>query len=62
MRLSTSKTFSAPLGIVFVKKFDVNGAEDNFTGNEKILLEFRKGTYKGVHAPAYKAMNGVLGG
>jgi hypothetical protein len=56
-----SKTFTAPLGIVIIKKRSVTAGEDDFTGNEKILLELRKGTYKGVHAPAYKAMNGVLG-
>lgn len=56
-----TRTFTAPLGIVILKKFNAANAEDNFTGNEKILVECRKGTYKGVHAPAYKAMNGVLG-
>lgn len=56
-----SKVITAPLGIVIIKKRGPDGAESNYTGNEKLLLECRKGTYKGVHAPAYKAMNGVLG-
>ncbi len=56
-----SKTMTAPLGIVIVKARSNAGAEVNFTGNEKFLLEVKKGTYKGVHAPAYKALNGVLG-
>lgn len=58
---SFSKTITAPLGIVIVKQKTTAGVDDNFTGNERLLLEVRKGTYKGVHAPAYKAMNGVLG-
>ena len=58
MRISQSKFVTAPLGIVIIKKRDVNGAEDNYAGTEKILLEVRKGTYRGVHAPAYKAMTG----
>ena len=53
-----SKTITAPLGIVIVKKRGPDGSESNYTGNEKLLLECRKGTYKGVHAPAYKAMSG----
>lgn len=53
-----TRSFTAPLGLVIVKKFNAANAEDNFTGNEKILVECRKGTYKGVHAPAYKAMKG----
>lgn len=56
-----SKTITAPLGMVLIKKFGSNGAEANFADGEKFLLECRKGTYKGVHAPAYRAMNGVLG-
>lgn len=56
-----SKTITAPLGAVIIKKYGPDGTESNFTGNEKILLEVRKGTYKGVHAPAYRAMNGALG-
>lgn len=56
-----SRTITAPLGCVIIKKRSADGGEDNFDGNEKILLEVRKGTYKGVHAPAYKAMNGALG-
>ena len=70
MRVTQSKFMTAPLGIVMIRKLDVNGAYDDFgddgtdgsPGNfEKLLLECRKGTYRGVHAPAYKAMNGVLG-
>jgi hypothetical protein len=53
---SFSKTITAPLGIVIVKQKTTAGVDDNFTGNERLLLEVRKGTYKGVHAPAYKAM------
>lgn len=53
-----SKTFTAPLGIVIVKQATTAGVDDNYTGNERFLLECRKGTYKGVHAPAYKAMQG----
>lgn len=56
-----SKTFTAPLGIVIIKKRTNGGGEDTYDGNEKILIECRKGTYKGVHAPAYRALNGVLG-
>ena len=58
----SSQMLTAPLGIVIIKKRSASGAEDNFAGTERFLLECRKGTYKGVHAPAYKAMNGVLGG
>lgn len=53
-----SKLISAPLGIVMIGKRSVTGVDDNYDGNEQILLECRKGTYKGVHAPAYKAMTG----
>ena len=55
-----SKLITAPLGIVIIKKFGAAGGEDNFTGNEKVLIDFKKGTYKGVHAPAYKAMKLTL--
>lgn len=54
-----SRMFTAPLGIVIVKKFTSAGAEENYSGNESILLEARKGTYKGVHAPAYRALKGL---
>ena len=50
-----SKLMTAPLGIVLIKKTTSSGAETNFTTNEKIMLHCRKGTYKGVYAPAYKA-------
>ena len=50
-----SKLMTAPLGIVLIKKTTSSGAETNFTTNEKIMLHCRKGAYKGVHAPAYKA-------
>ena len=50
-----SSLITAPLGIVIIKKFTSAGVESNFTGNEKIILQVKKGTYKGVHAPAYKA-------
>ena len=55
-----SKVITAPLGIVIIKKFSPSGAESNYDGNEKILIDVRKGTYKGVHAPAYKAMKLTL--
>lgn len=57
----SSRMFTAPLGIVIIKKRNSAQAEDTYDGNEQFLLECRKGTYKGVHAPAYKAMRGVLG-
>lgn len=57
-----SKMFTAPLGIVIVKKLTVTATEDTYDGNEKFLLECRKGTYKGVHAPAYQAMKGPHSG
>ncbi len=56
-----SKVITAPLGIVIIRKFIDSGSDSHFTASDKVLLEVRKGTYKGVHAPAYKAMNGVLG-
>ena len=56
-----SKMITAPLGIVIIKKRSSTGAEDDYAGTERILLECKKGTYKGVHAPAYKAMGVVLG-
>lgn len=58
-----SRTFTAPLGIVLVKKYDSDdgSTEQNILTTDKFLLRVRKGTYKGVHAPAYRAMNGVLG-
>ena len=58
---SVSKTITAPLGIVVIKKKSV-GSETNFLADEQFLLHARKGTYKGVHAPAYKAMKGVHSG
>lgn len=60
-RGNVSRRITAPLGIVIVKKFAGNDSESNFTGNELFLVHCAKGSYKGVHAPAYKAMNGVLG-
>jgi hypothetical protein len=53
-----SRTFTAPLGIVILKRLSNAGAEANFNLGVKILLDVRKGAYKGVHAPAYKAMKG----
>ena len=50
-----SKFITAPLGIVILKKLSGASGEDNYAGTERILLECRKGTYKGVHAPAYKS-------
>lgn len=51
----TSRMITAPLGIVVIKKLSNAGANVNYTGNEKILLMCKKGRYKGVHAPSYKA-------
>lgn len=56
-----SRMLTAPLGIIMLKKRASDGSEDNFTVDEQFLLDVKKGTYKGVHAPAYRAMNGVLG-
>lgn len=57
-----SSRMTAPLGIVIIKKVETDGAsEQAIVDEEQFLLRVAKGTYKGVHAPAYKAMNGVLG-
>lgn len=56
-----SRMITAPLGIIILKKRNNSAAETNFGTDDQLLLECRKGTYRGVHAPAYKAMNGVLG-
>ncbi len=56
---SWSRMLTAPLGVVIVKKLGNAGGASNFGGTERILIEARKGTYKGVHAPAYKAMKGL---
>lgn len=57
-----SSRMTAPLGIVIVKKVTTDGAtEAVIVDEEQFLLRVAKGAYKGVHAPAYKAMNGVLG-
>ena len=53
-----SQFITAPLGIVLLKKRTNEAGEDDYAGTENILLQCRKGTYKGVHAPAYKAMQG----
>nr|AGA18299.1 hypothetical protein [uncultured marine virus] len=58
---TVSKTFTAPLGIVIIKKKSLN-SETNFLADEQILIHARKGTYKGVHAPAYRAMKGLHSG
>lgn len=52
-----TRTITAPLGIVIIKKSSLN-TEADFLADEKFLLHVRKGTYKGVHAPAYRAMKG----
>lgn len=52
---SVSKMITAPLGIVIVKKRANDGNENNFTTSDQLLLHVKKGKYKGVHAPAYKA-------
>lgn len=57
-----STRMTAPLGIVIIKKVETDSAsEQNFVDEEQVLLRVSKGSYKGVHAPAYKSMNGVLG-
>lgn len=59
---NASRMITAPLGIVIIKQFGNDGStEVNLSTGTNFLLRVRKGTYKGVHAPAYKAMNGVLG-
>lgn len=53
---SVSKRLTAPLGVVIVKKVtSSDSSESNFTATDKIMVHASKGTYKGVHAPAYKA-------
>lgn len=56
-----TQRITAPLGMFIVKKRDAGGAADNLSVNTMFLLQCAKGSYRGVHAPAYKAMNGVLG-
>ena len=63
----SSRMITAPLGIVIVKKFGNDGtSEVNFGSNDGstdlVILRCRKGTYKGVHAPAYKALTGPHSG
>lgn len=63
----TSRMITAPLGIVIVKKFGNDGTtEVNFSSadgsSDLVILRCRKGTYKGVHAPAYKALSGPHSG
>jgi chitodextrinase len=50
-----SKTITAPLGIVIVKKLTSSGDERTFVDGDNFILEVKKGKYKGVHAPAYRA-------
>ena len=53
---SVSKMITAPLGLVIVKKLtSSDGSESNLTATDQFLLHCKKGNYKGVHAPAYKA-------
>lgn len=49
-----SRMMSAPLGAVMIKKRSSGGTEVNFADNN-FLVHVKKGAYKGVHAPAYKA-------
>ena len=58
----SSRMITAPLGIVIVKKFGNDGTgEVNFASSDGtsdlVILRCRKGTYKGVHAPAYRALS-----
>ena len=55
-----SKMITAPLGIVIIKKFIDSGSEENFASGDRFIVDCKKGTYKGVHAPAYKAMKLTL--
>ena len=50
-----SRSVVAPLGAIMIKKFDDQESEVNFAANS-FLIHVKKGAYKGVHAPAYKAM------
>ena len=53
---SVSKLITAPLGIVVIKKLtSSDSSENNLTADDQFLLHCRKGAYKGVHAPAYRA-------
>lgn len=56
-----TKRLTAPLGMVIVKKVNASGTDTDFALTDGLLLQVSKGGYRGVHAPAYKAMNGVLG-
>lgn len=48
----STRTFTAPLGLVFVKKH-VSGSESAFsTGQPELLLRMAPGSYKGVKAPS----------
>ena len=49
-----TRIISAPLGVLMIKKTSNLDVENVFADNE-FLVHVRKGTYKGVHAPAYKA-------
>ena len=51
---SVSRMVTAPLGVIMIKKKTFDGSEVNFADNE-FLIHVKSGTYKGVHAPAYKA-------
>lgn len=51
-----SRMLTAPLGLVLVKKLGNDGStEVNYVATDTVLLRARKGSYKGVHAPAYNA-------
>lgn len=53
-----SQRITAPLGMFLIKKRDSAGVADDLTTSTKFLLQCAKGNYRGVHAPAYKAMKG----
>lgn len=57
-----SVMITAPLGIVIVKKVqaDDGSTEQPITTTEEFILRVRKGRYKGVYAPAYRAITGLL--
>lgn len=54
-RNTWSKFIDAPLGMVIIIKTGNDGSDVNFIAADSLLFELKKGTYKGVHAPIYRA-------
>lgn len=51
-----SRFIDAPLGVVVIKKLGNDGTTAvSFSSGEGLLLDVKKGTYRGVHAPVYRA-------